>query len=355
MQDYQKRLAINLLAYAVQRNLSAERLCALSGIEQGTLMKATGPALTARQATDLWLNAVHLSHDPLFGLHFGESVQMAALGVVGELIRSSRTIGEALTHAAGFAHLITDLFAMEVTRSNQIFAIRFIANPNHQNESPLMLRQMMDFFMAFTLHEVDGLILEKIRPAAVNLSFDDTNRTEYERVFRCQALQNSTEYGLEFDGHYWDEPILTADYELQGVFLRKVSAMDANYRAGQAFSERITNFLLANAYLGVPTLNAIAANLNVSGRSLQRKLQDEGVTYQQLADSTRKSLALHYLTSGQYPVKEVSYILGYNELSAFNRAFRRWTGTTPVSYQKDNGNVIKKRPDTQIHQAVSES
>ena len=131
MQDYQKRLALNLLAYAVQRNLSAERLCALSGIEQGTLVKATGPALTARQATDLWLNAVHLSHDPLFGLHFGESVQVAALGVVGELIRSSRTIGEALTHAAGFAHLITDLFAMQVTRSDQTFAIRYIANSNH--------------------------------------------------------------------------------------------------------------------------------------------------------------------------------------------------------------------------------
>ena len=110
--------------------------------------------------------------------------------------------------------------------------------------------------------------------------------------------------------------------------------MDTALGNRKKMSERIGSLLLVNSYLGIPTLEAIAANLNTSSRSLQRKLQEEGVTYQQLSDSTRKSLALHYLGSGQYPVKEVSYILGYNELSAFNRAFRRWTGTTPVSYQK---------------------
>ena len=334
MQDYQKRVALNLLAYAVQKNLSAERLCVLSGIEQSALVKETGPVLTPKQVTDLWLNAVHLSHDPLFGLHFGESLQGAALGVVGELIRHSRTIGEALTHAASFTHLITDLFEMDVTRSGQTFSIRLVFNKNHPHELLPVLRQMMDFFMAFTLHEVDGLVLEKIRPVVVNLPFRGDNRDEYKRVFRCSTIQNSSDFRLEFEGRYWDEPILTADYELQGVFLRKVNAMNEAFRKAQGFSERITNFLLASAYLGVPTLDAIAANLNVSSRSLQRKLREEGVTYQQLTDSIRKSLALHYLESGQYPVKEVSCILGYNELSAFNRAFRRWTGTTPVSYQK---------------------
>ena len=334
MRDYQKQLAINLVAYAVQKNLSAERLCALSGIEQQALYKETGASLTAKQVNDLWLNAVHLSHDPLFGLHFGESLQRAALGVVGELIRHSRTIGEALTHAATFTHLITDLFDMDVTHSDQLFSIRFIQNESRRNEFAPVLRHMMDFFMAFTLHEADGLVLEKIRPMHVKLPLDNANRAEYERVFRCQSIQNDTACELAFDSRYWGTRILTADYELQGLFLQKVNAINEDSRMGNGLRDRIENFLLANAYLGIPALEAVAANLNVSERSLQRKLQEEGVTYQQLADSTRKSLAIHYLNSGQYPVKEVSYILGYNELSAFNRAFRRWTGTTPVSYQK---------------------
>jgi AraC-like DNA-binding protein len=62
-------------------------------------------------------------------------------------------------------------------------------------------------------------------------------------------------------------------------------------------------------------------------------LQEESVTFQQLADSVRKSLALSYLESGKYQIKEVSYMLGYNELSAFSRAFKRWTGKAPFEYR----------------------
>ncbi|AUD05128.1 AraC family transcriptional regulator [Spirosoma pollinicola] len=334
MQDYQKGLALNLLAYAVQKNTNIDRLCALSGVALSELRDEASASPSLKQINALWLNAAYLSQDPLFGLHFGESMQVAALGVVGELIRHSRTIGEALTHAASFAHLITDVLTMVVTASDQLFTIEFVPNVKRSRESPIVFRQMMDFFLAFTLHEVDGLILEKIQPVTVRMPVCAVDQTEYKRVLRCSSIQDSDKYVLEFDARFWEEPILTADYELQAVLLRKVNVLTEASRQKGVVSERIHNFLLANAYLGVPTLEAIASNLNVSSRSLQRKLREEGVTYQQLADSMRKSLALHYLQAGQHPVKEVSYILGYNELSAFNRAFRRWTGTTPASYQK---------------------
>jgi AraC-like DNA-binding protein len=53
-----------------------------------------------------------------------------------------------------------------------------------------------------------------------------------------------------------------------------------------------------------------------------------------LVDDVRQRLAMQYLTSGNYNVKDVAYILGYNEQSAFNRAFKRWTGKSPVAYIK---------------------
>lgn len=334
MQDYQKRLALNLLAYAVQKNIDVEQLCERSEIDLNELRSDTGPGLTARQLAALWLQAIDLSHDPFFGLHFGEAMQVTALGVVGELLRHSKTIGEALTHAAAFVHLITDMITMDVVRSDQSFTLRFVPNHNQQMAHPALFQQIVDFFMAFTLHEVDGLILQKMKPSVVKMMHGQTNLSEYQRVFRCPLIQFSDTFSITFTNTYWDEPILTTDYDLQRVLLRKVSVLNDAFTNMHVLSERINSYLLANACMGVPTLDAIAANLNVSSRSLQRKLQEEGVTYQQLTDSLRKSLALHYLESGTYPVKEVSYMLGYNELSAFNRAFRRWTGTTPTSYQK---------------------
>ena len=98
---------------------------------------------------------------------------------------------------------------------------------------------------------------------------------------------------------------------------------------------RIYNYLMSNAYLGIISQEEIAANFNLSTRTLQRKLKEEGIGFQQLADEARKALAINYLKSGSYPLKQISYMLGYNEITAFTRTFKRWTGTTPAVYQKN--------------------
>lgn len=334
MEDSQKRLALSLLAHAAQKDVAPERLCDLCGIDLQVLKSDLVMALSPKQFSDLWRNAVHLTNDPLFGLHVGESLQLAALGAVGQLVQSCASVGEALTHAAAAIHLVTDLFRIDVNRSADSFTIQFIPDPNREKEQAFLLRQMMELFMVFTLHEADGLVLKKISPQTVSLPYELSNPVEYERVLRCKPVKTGEAYSMEFENRYWDEPILTANYELQRLLLTKVSEQNRDFEQAKTVQERIRTFLLTNAYLGIPTLEQLAANFNTSPRSLQRRLQDEGVSYQQVADSVRKSLALNYLSSGSYPVKEISYILGYNELSAFSRAFKRWTGTTPGHYQK---------------------
>jgi AraC-like DNA-binding protein len=324
----------NLLAYGVQRDISPERLCRLSGINPAIVKHPAKAAITTRQVNDLWMNASHLSNDSLFGLHFGESLQLAALGIVGQLIQNSRTVGQALSHAAEFMHLLTNLFTMTVTQTDQTFMVRFIPDAERVAEYPFMARHLMDLSMVLVLHEVDGLVLEKIKPQAVTLPYTAPDRPEYERVLRCRTIERADEYSLVFDARYWDTPILTEKYELQSIQLQKATSLGNPSRKGQLTKELIGTYLVTNAYLGIPTLEELAANFNTSSRSLQRKLQEEGITYQQVADSIRKSLATTYLESGKHPIKEISYLLGYNELSAFSRAFKRWTGTTPGKYQK---------------------
>lgn len=332
MEDQQKRMALSLLAYAAQRDVQPQQLCKLAGIQLEELKKLSGESLSAAQMNNLWTNAGQLTNDPLFGLHFGESVQIAALGMVGEIIKSSSTVGEAITHAAALSHLATDIFRMEVIPPGKTFTISYIPLTTDTTPSFSFL-QLMDFFMVFTVHELDGLLLQKIQPKAVRFPYVVSNIAEYERVLRCRPVKRTGEYALEFDKKYWDEPILSANYELQSLWLKKVQALPEQATATQSLQARIYNYLLTNAYLGIISLEQMAANFNISPRSLQRKLKEEGVKYQDIADAVRKSLAMHYMASGNYPLKEVSYMLGYNELSAFTRAFKRWTGDTPGSYQ----------------------
>ncbi len=337
MENHQKRLVLTILAYAAQRDVSVERLSRLSAIEVQELRENPQYRISHKQLDSLWRNAVHLSGDNLFGLHLGESMQLAALGIVGELIQNSRTIGEAITQAAAFTGLVTDIFDLSVTHSESTFSLNFVANPAIATEYPFVFRQMMDLFMVFAIYELDGLVLKKVKPQTVCLPINGTYSAEYRRVFRCENLIESEKYVLEFEDSYWHEPILTANYELQGLLLQTIQAdsQTATQTETQTLKGKLHNYLSTNAYLGILSLEEIAANFNTSPRSLQRKLQAEGVTYHQLADTVRKSLALHYLASGKHPVKEISYMLGYNELSAFSRAFKRWTGTSPVHYQQN--------------------
>lgn len=158
---------------------------------------------------------------------------------------------------------------------------------------------------------------------------------QYERVLRCRPVIKRDEYSITFPARFWDEPVTTHNYELQTLLLKKINnkVTPANT---ESYRSKVYNYLLTNSYLGLVSLEEIAANFNVSARWMQRKLKEEGVSYQQVADDIRKFLALYYLNAGNYAVKEISYLLGYNEISAFSRAFKRCTGTTPVGYQKCN-------------------
>jgi AraC-like DNA-binding protein len=332
MEDQLKKLVMSLLAYAVQRDLPPDALCRLSNITMDELQKGREP-LRQKQVDDLWLNVTHLSKDKLFGLHFGESLQLSALGIVGEIIKSSETVGGALTIAASLTHLITAVFHLEVIQDKTSFTVRFIPTIDDWQNS-VSATQTLDLLMVFVIHELDGLMLKKIHPVAINYSGKTENIAEYERVMRCRPIINATENAIAFDQKYWSEPIITANYELQKIMLQKVPELKTDSIQKQTLQSRIYNYLLTNSYLGIVSLDDIASNFNISPRTLQRKLKEEGISFQQIADEARKTLAINYLKAGSYPVKEISCMLGYNELSAFTRTFKRWTGRAPGAYQR---------------------
>ncbi|MEP6614420.1 MAG: AraC family transcriptional regulator ligand-binding domain-containing protein [Mucilaginibacter sp.] len=320
------------MAYAAQRDISPATLCELSNITDKELQQKD-KALTIKQVSDAWTNAIHLSKDDFFGLHFGESLQLSALGIVGEIIKSSGTVGEAISIASSLVHLITDVFILEITQQAETFAVNFIPQlPNWQNV--VTARQTLDLLMVFVVHEMDGLMLKKIKPQKVSYMPQATSNAELERVMRCPVATSAQENNILFDKTLWDEPIITANYEIQKLLLQQIPVINKFGNEPDALNKRIYNYLMNNSYLGMVSLDDIASNFNLSTRTIQRKLKDEQVSFQQINDEVRKSLAINYLKAGDVPVKQISYLLGYNELSAFTRTFKRWMGTTPGAYAK---------------------
>lgn len=101
----------------------------------------------------------------------------------------------------------------------------------------------------------------------------------------------------------------------------KVIAQSVKIKLSQALSE------------GVPTLSDIARELTMSSRTLQRRLSEQGHSFQSIVDDTRRELAERLLKSSSHSLSEVAFLTGFSEQSAFNRAFKRWAGQTPRSYR----------------------
>lgn len=332
MQTPAIQFTLGLLAYAAQRGIEPERICRLAHIDPSWPAAANKAPLTEKQLNDCWTALLQVSNDPLFGLHFGESLQLSALGIVGELIKSSATIGDAVTVAAELGELVTGWFRFAITKEAGSFTIHIIAAKEDWATS-IAATQTLDALMVLVIHELDGLLLRKIKPLQVYYAQPVSQAAEYERVFRCMPHIGENGNAISFDVKYWNDAIITANYELQEFLQQKMRALMETVNNSEKFSDKINRFLIGNAYMGILTLEETAANFNISPRTLQRRLRDEQVSFQQLAEHARQYLAVQALKQGVYAVKEIAYMLGYNELSAFSRAFKRWTGTSPNNFR----------------------
>jgi AraC-like DNA-binding protein len=343
MEDFQKKFLLGLLAYASQRGIEAQRLCELAGIDYKSMRNKNSKPVSADQINSLWKNAAHLTADHLFGLHFGESMQLAALGVIGQIVQTSATVGEALTNAGSVTPLITDMFRIRIHHGKSGFKIILTADVNQAERFTSTYRHMSDFLIVFTVHELNGLVLEKIKPIQARFSYviqpshatirNNNVQEEYQRVLRCNVSGKVGESWIEFPNKILDLEILSANYELQNHLLNQVRILTKDNEADGSFHKKVYNYLLSNSFLYSLTLEAVAANFNMSVRSLQRKLKNEGITFLEIVDAVRMALAVTYLRSGNYPLKDIAFTLGYNEQTAFVRAFKRWTGKTPVAYK----------------------
>jgi AraC-like DNA-binding protein len=114
-----------------------------------------------------------------------------------------------------------------------------------------------------------------------------------------------------------------------GVLSERAEALMKSLQSSKTTRGQVESLLIPDLHKGDPSVEKIAERMATSRQTLYRRLKAEGITFEKLLDELRHKMALHYLNGKRVSVHETAYLVGFSEPSAFSRAFKRWTGTSP--------------------------
>ncbi|MFG2233508.1 AraC family transcriptional regulator [Streptomyces sp. NPDC048723] len=165
------------------------------------------------------------------------------------------------------------------------------------------------------------------------------HREEYEMLFDCPVHFGQDRTGAAFDARWLTAPLVRDEGALDAMLRRAPFDLLSRPEYGTTVAEQVRRTLTQRLRTSprLPALGEVAAGLAVSPATLRRRLQQEGTSFQQLKDHVRRDAAIAGLAEGGEPIAELAARLGFSEDTAFHRAFRRWTGTTPGAYRIASG------------------
>ena len=154
--------------------------------------------------------------------------------------------------------------------------------------------------------------------------------------FKCPVKFRSHHNALIFDAADLRRPFVTYNAELLEMLQPQLDRRDQQTRAESSTVDRVKWILRKTLAGGRPDANVVAQELGMSVRTLQRRIVDEGSTFRELLAQVRQELVREYLRQPGTQVDEIAFILGYEDVASFYRAFRAWEGTTPAVWRTEN-------------------
>lgn len=288
------------------------------------------------QVERLWRVAVEKSGDPLIGLHMGESYNPGALDILGYVILSCATIGEALEKFARYAHLLNDGMRMELVRERSIAYCRCSFIENTDNYLLRTPTHAIDAVWAGLARELGRLSATPITAHAVWFRHAAPSRealAEYARVIGAPLRFDAPEDRFAVSIDALALPLRSANASLLQVFQRHADTALNQLERDDPCAAQVTRILAGKLKGSSPPLNEVARVMAMSSRNLQRALRESGTSYQALLDEVRRDVAIQHLSHSSASVGQIGFLLGFSEPSAFHRAFRRWTGKAPSAYR----------------------
>lgn len=276
----------------------------------------------------LVLASQRLKDDDL-GLKLGHSFAFGSGGTFDYAVRSAATVKDSLGVAARYSKLLASPFSVSLESWKRHSVIRL-------DDDLSWSRLTGDFALAawYRAHASDELPRDS-RPECWFPYAAPEDTREYHRVFPSTSLKFGAPFlGLVFDCEYDDAPMPVSDPVLHSIVCARADSLLTSINESQAITLRVRRVIAHAIHEGTePTALGVARVLHMSRRTLSRRLDQEETSFTEELDKTRRELGLLYVRESKLSLIEVAFQLGFAHVESFNRAFKRWTGTTPLAFR----------------------
>ena len=278
----------------------------------------------------LWEFLPERAENESYGLWLADKVAGAPLSVAWWVIQSSATLGEGLTRALRYQRLLHDAARSELVMRDDVAIYR------HQIGAPPFRppHHAIEFGFASIVGLAQRVTGRTGWPRQVRLQHAAPRDVTLHRKLLGPNLsfeQPADE--LEFEQSLLSLPLQTADEGLREVVEAHARELMGRLPASTTARERVRGVVCELLRSGPVEIDAVARRLGTPSRTLQRRLREEGTSFSELVDAVRRELSLRYLADARISIQEAAFLLAFSDVSAFHRAFFRWTGETPSRFR----------------------
>jgi AraC-like DNA-binding protein len=289
-----------------------------------------GARISSKQFHQVEAEAIELSGDPNFGLTNAEYARPAHLGALGFAWLASSSLRIAFERMSRYARVIQDKLMVGLEEDDDFYTVTIEANIELLNP---VIRE--DGQLAATLKFCRVIAGSELSPSRVHLRHaEPADTSRYYEFFRCPVEFGSEATQLKFNRPDVDKRLTGSNDELaslnEHIVVRYLAHREKQDIVNQAKAAIIDG--LAN---GSVTEKSVAESLFMTPRNLHRKLQKEETSFKLLLNEVRKDLAAQYIMDRSKTLTEISFLLGFSEVSSFSRAYKNWNGIPPSAARQD--------------------
>ncbi len=313
------RLAIKLEELGVRVPAVLRR----AGLPQD-LFQQTRVLVTTDQLFALWNAIGEVSADPTIGLKLGFETKTERFHPSGIAALCTDNFGAAVSHLARYKQLTCPEEILQDVNAGE-WRIRFRWLLAVDAEPAALTECCFSWLLTIARHGSGT----RVSPLRVEFMQPRIHQKQLERHFECPVLFGTAANAIVFHAKDAHCPFVTRNAELLDMLAPQFEEQLKQSADVDSFTTLVRGAIQQRLAGHRPNVDDVARSLHVSPRTLQRKLQEAGSSYQRVLDEARHQMARYYLSNSVLELNETAYLLGYEDSKSFVRAFRTWEGMPP--------------------------